>query len=143
MRIHQIHNKLNREADTEQTRMSLVIQLTRNDIFDLLRSYYPFLYSQIVEREHETKMLYKREQRLRRQAPAGDDGQGTIDYHPFQTLFQLTCRFIEAHEPLTIRASHVNELETETTQTTAAKPKVDVNVMNAQHPLHNLSLIHI
>ena len=79
MRIHQIHNKLNREADTEQTRMSLVIRLTRNDIFDLLRSYYPFLYARIVEREHETKMLYKREQRLRRQATGDDDGQGTID----------------------------------------------------------------
>ena len=61
MRVHQLHNKLNREADTEQARMNLVIQLTRTDIFDLLRLYYPFLYAQIVEKENEIKIMHKRE----------------------------------------------------------------------------------
>jgi len=113
MRIHQIHNKLNREADSEHTRMTLVIQLARNDIFDLLRTYYPFLYAQIVDKEHDTKVLYKREQRLLRQSP--DNGN------------ELTTR----------ASSHVNELETEAPQTNVTKPKVDVHMVNAQQTPHN------
>ena len=57
MRIHEIHNKLNREADSEKARMDLVIQLTRTDIFDIIRSHYPFLYSQIVEKENAIRCL--------------------------------------------------------------------------------------
>ena len=64
MRIHEIHNKLNREADSEKARMDLVIQLTRTDIFDIIRSHYPFLYSQIVEKENAIRTRYRKEQRL-------------------------------------------------------------------------------
>ena len=64
--------------------------------------------------------------------PNKDDVKGTIDYHPFQTLFQITCQFIKAHEPLTIRASHINEVDAKPSIDDAPKPKAEVQVINTQ-----------
>ena len=81
--------------------------------------------------------MHKREQRLIRQSTDSSENKGTIDYHPFQTLFQITCRFIKAHEPLTILASHVNEVEAEEAQNDTPKSKVDVHVVNTQQAPRN------
>ena len=92
MRIHEIHNKLNREADSEKARMDLVIQLTRTDIFDIIRSHYPFLYSQIVEKENAIHTRYRKEQRIAKLLTGDTQPKRGVEYHPFNTLFQLTCK---------------------------------------------------
>ena len=102
-RIHEIHNKLNREADSEKASMDLVIQLTRTDIFDIIRSHYPFLYSQIVEKENAIRTRYRREQRISKLFTGDTQTKRGVEYHPFNTLFQLTCKFIRSHEPLTLK----------------------------------------
>ena len=103
MRIHEIHNKLNREADSEKARMDLVIQLTRTDIFDIIRSHYPFLYSQIVEKENAIRTRYRKEQRISKLLTGDTQAKRGVEYHPFNTLFQLTCKFLRSHEPLTVK----------------------------------------
>ena len=52
MRIHEIHNKLIHEGDNKKERMNIVIQLTRND---MLRDYYPFVYTQKWKRRVSQK----------------------------------------------------------------------------------------
>ena len=66
MRIHHIHNKIIQEGDSEKERMNIVIQLTRNDVFDILRDYYPFIYTQIIETEHKCKIAHMKEMKNRK-----------------------------------------------------------------------------
>ena len=108
MRIHEIHNKLNREADSEKARMDLVIQLTRTDIFDIIRSHYPFLYSQIVEKENTIRTRYRKEQRISKLLTGDTQAKRGVEYHLFNTLFQLTCKFLRSHEPLTVTVSYTH-----------------------------------
>ena len=109
MRIHHIHNKIIQEGDSEKERMNIVIQLTRNDVFDILRDYYPFIYTQIIETEHKLKMAHLKEMKNRKAGNVAHDN-GT-EYHPFQTLFQIACKFIRIHEPLQVRHASVHAIK--------------------------------
>ena len=110
MRIHHLHNKIIKEGDSEKARMNIVIQLTRNDIFDILREFYPFIYTQIIEKEHEAKLASTKEIKGRKPG-----GKGESEYHPFQTLFHIACKFIRIHEPLSVKNANVHEMGAATT----------------------------
>ena len=56
-----------------------------------------------MEKENAIRTRYRREQRLSKLLADDTQAKKGVEYHPFNTLFQLTCKFIRSHEPLTLK----------------------------------------
>ena len=110
MKLHGLHLKSVKEADSEKARLRVVAELTRNDIFHIIRSFYPYMYEQILKEEGKARKAHKKGKKLQSLELLREDEE-VPPYHPFQTLFQVTCKYIGNIEPLTItKPSAVAEL---------------------------------
>ena len=123
--------------------MNIVIQLTRNNIFDMLRDFYSFVYTQMMEKESKLKTTYMREMRILKIDKSKK--KPNTPYHPFQTLFQIACKFIKIHEPLSLKSTNntVSEILHEAephaeTQSTTSIHKVKPNLPQPSQHYNNI-----
>ena len=57
--------------------------------------------------EHEAKLASTREVKGHKSGGTSSK-KGESEYHPFQTLFHIACKFIRIHEPLSVKNASVH-----------------------------------
>ena len=81
-----------------------------------------------MEKENAIRTRYRRELRLSKLLTGDTPAKRGVEYHPFNTLFQLTCKFIRSHEPLTLKPNQgsVNAISQEEDKEEPAKTSGEI-----------------